>query len=207
MKLHFFILFNIIVSLTIGQTNNNVVFLNDRSTKTSADYFDINDPFFLIFFVNAQKQNNKIKVFKEQIKKSEYYRKIDSYDLDFFIDSIRNAVFKDTGLICLTKRVSIKKTNIYLPVSNYIFWVDNKYWYKVGDNGKNTLEFVNEFLVQNKVKSAAMVSPPPETNFKCIGKTIAHIYLSTNRHYHFNYAIAKMKFKQLKLGKRWVGHN
>ena len=40
-----------------------------------------------------------------------------------------------------------------------------------------------------------------------MGKTIAHIYLHTNRKYKFNYKVAKMKFQQVKIGSKWIGHN
>lgn len=191
----------------MAQGKDNAVSLNDRSIKASKKYFDINDPYFLIFFVNAQSTSRKRKLFKEQITKSKNYRVVPTQDLDYFIDSIRTEIFKDTGQLCSTGEMFINQSKAYVALSNYIFWVNNKYWYRVGDNGKNTIEFANEFLVSEKVKKAAIVSPTPEKNIKCMGKTIAHIYLYTNRKHKFNYSVAKMKFHQVKIGSRWIGHN
>jgi len=189
------------------QSKQNSVLLDDRSVQSSRKYFDVNDPYFLIFFVNAQSTKRKRKLFKEQIKKSKHYRTIAKQELDVFIDSIRTAVFKDTGQLCSTGESYIKQSKAYVALSNYVFWVNNKYWYRVGDDGKNTTEFVNEFLVAQKIKSAAIVAPPPEKNIKCMGKTIAHIYLQTNRKFKFNYKVARMKFHQVKIGSKWIGHN
>ena len=174
--------------------------------KSSMKYFDVNDPFFLIFFVNAQEATNKIKLFKHQVENSKSYRKIPKEDIAYFVDSTQRIIFRDTGQFCSTSQVSINKSNPSLPVSNYIFWVNNKYWYRIGDNGKNTFEFANEFLDAEKIKSICIVAPKQKNN-NCIGKPVAYFYLFTKRGFKFNFQVARMKFKQLKLGSRWIGHN
>jgi hypothetical protein len=92
--------------------------------------------------------------------------------LDVFIDSIRTAVFKDTGQLCSICESYIKQSKAYVALSNYVFWENNKYWYRVGDDGKNTAEFVNEFLVAQKIKSAAIVAPPPEKKLSVWAKQL-----------------------------------
>lgn len=169
-------------------------------------YFDENDPYFLMFFVNAQKTPRKVKLFKQLVEKSKSYRKIAKEDIAYFVDSVQRIIFTDTSQFCSTSQVSINKSNPSLPISNYIFWVNNKYWYRVGDNAKNTLEFANEFLDAEKIKSISVVAPLQKAT-SCIGKPVAYFYLVTKRGFKFNYKVAKMKFKQLKLGSRWVGHN
>jgi hypothetical protein len=65
---------------------------------------------------------------------------------------------------------------------------------------------VNEFLDADKIKSIAIVTPI-QKNTGCIGKPIAYFYLVMNRKFKLNYLVANMKFKQLKLGNKWIGHN
>ena len=207
MRLIFTILLIFESIISFSQGNKNAVSLSDRNIQSPPKYFDINDPYFLVFFVNAQSTNRTQKLFKEQIVKSKNYRAIPVQELDYFIDSIRKQVYKDTGQLCSTGEVFINQSKAYVALSNYIFWVNNKYWYRVGDNAQNTIEFVKEFMVPEKIKSAAIVTPPPEKNIKCMGKTIAHIYLHTNRKYKFNFMVAKMKLRQVKIGSKWIGHN
>jgi hypothetical protein len=206
LKLYLIIFFGLTCFVALSQGGKTSVSLSDRSIKSSMKYFDENDPYFLIFFVNAQETDRKIKLFKHQVEKSKCYRKINKEDISYFIDSVQRIIFRDTGQFCSTTQVSINKSNPSLPISNYIFWVNNKYWYRVGDNGKNTLEFANEFLDAEKIKSISIVAPQQKTN-NCIGKPVAYFYLFTKRGFKFNYQVAKLKFKQLKLGSRWIGHN
>ena len=192
---------------TFSQGKQVSLSLDDRKVHSPKKYFDTNDPNFLISFVNAQSSNKKLKLLDKQIKKSKFYRSISKDEMSFFIDSIRDATYKDTGKFCYTGLSSIKQSNAYIPQSHYIIWVNYMYWYRVGDNGKNTMDFANEFLVSEKIKSLAIVSPPPEKNIQCMDKTIAHIYLVTNKRIKFDYSVARMKFNQIKLGHKWIGHN
>jgi hypothetical protein len=206
LKLYLIIFFGLTCFVALSQGSKTSVSLSDRSMKSSMKYFDENDPYFLIFFVNAQDAASKIKLFKHQIEKSKSYRKISKDEIVNFIDSIQRIIFRDTSQFCSTSQVSINKLNPSLPISNYIFWVNNRYWYRVGDNAKNTLEFANEFLDAEKIKSLSIVAPLQKAT-SCMGKPIAYFYLVTKRGFKFNYKVAKLKFKQLKLGSRWVGHN
>ena len=147
MRLTFTILLIISSIFDLAQSKQTSVSLDDRSVHSAKKYFDVNDPYFLIFFVNAQSSARKRKLFKEQITKSKYYRLIAKQEMDVFVDSIRTAVFKDTGQFCATGETFINHSKAYVALSNYIFWVNNKYWYRVGDDGQNTKEFVKEFLV------------------------------------------------------------
>ncbi len=206
MKLYLIIFCGLTCFAALSQGSKTSISLSDRSTKSSMKYFDENDPYFLMFFVNAQKTPRKVKLFKQLVEKSKSYRKIAKEDIAYFVDSVQRIIFTDTSQFCSTSQVSINKSNPSLPISNYIFWVNNKYWYRVGDNAKNTLEFANEFLDAEKIKSISVVAPLQKAT-SCIGKPVAYFYLVTKRGFKFNYKVAKMKFKQLKLGSRWVGHN
>lgn len=189
-----------------AQSKNQVVQLGDRSTTNSQKYFDVNDPHFLIFFLNEQKFHNKIKLLDSLIKKDPTYETISKNEIFYFVDSIREIILKDTGKVCISGETSIKSKTVFLPLSNYIFWINYKCWYKVGYHSKNTLEFANEFLVAEKIKNIAIVTPKKITP-SCMGKTIAHIYIFTKRRAKINYEIAGLKLKQNKLGSKWIGHN
>ena len=189
-----------------AQSKDQVVQLGDRSTTNSQKYFDVNDPHFLTFFINQQSKGNKIKLLDSLVKKTPSYKSISKTEIDFFIDSIKEIIFKDTGKVCTAGETSIKNTNVFLPLSNYIFWINYKCWYKVGYHSKNTLEFANEFLVAEKIKNIAIVTPKKIIP-NCMGKTIAHIYIFTKRRAKINYEIAGLKLKQNKLGSKWIGHN
>lgn len=206
MRLVFVILSTIISCILKAQGTKQNVALNDRATKSSQQYFDVNDPYFLAFFINAQKGRDKKRLFDSLVKKSPYYYSIPFNEMEFFVDSIRQMIFRDTGKVCVSKEVSVKSKNIMLPQSSYIFWINDKYFYKVGYHPKNTIDFSEEFLVLQKIKSIAVIVPPKTTN-NCIGKTIAHIYIYTKRRADINYNIASLKQRQLKIGRRWIGHN
>ncbi len=206
LRLYFLALFFLLCSNCIAQNKGKNGALNDRATKSSQQYFDVNDPYFLAFFINAQSKGNKRKMFDSLIKKSPYYNSISANEMEFFIDSIRDVIFKDTGKACITGEVSVKTKNVFLPKSNFIFWINNKCFYKVGYHKRNTVEFAEEFLVLQKIKSISIVVPPKTTN-DCIGKTIAHIYIFTKRKARINYDVANLEFKQFKIGNRWIGHN
>ncbi len=207
MKLYSTILFSCIISFSYGQTDNAVFALKDRTTKNPASYFDINDPKFLIPFVNNQKFRNKLKLFKFYITNSKGYSVINSAELNDYIDSVKRLVYRDTGHFCVTGEVSIKKKNHYIPISHYIFWINNRYWYRIGDDGKKTIEFIDEFLLPEKIKSIEVVVPTKINSSSCLDKTLAYFYITLNRRTKNNYKVANLKFRQAKLGNRWIGHN
>jgi hypothetical protein len=206
LKLFFAILFFVCFTILSAQSKRQNVALNDRGVKSSQQYFDVNDPYFLAFFINAQQGGNKKRMFDSLVKKSPYYNAVSTNEMAFFIDSFSAILLKDTGKVCTTNEVSVKAQHIFLPKSNYIFWINNKCFYKVGYHPQNTIDFIDEFLVLEKIKSIAVVVPPKTTD-NCIGKTIAHIYISTKRRAKLNYNVANCKPRQLKIGKKWVGHN
>lgn len=206
MKLLITISFVTLAAAVLAQSSKQNVALNDRAIKSSQQYFDVNDPYFLAFFINAQKGGDKKRMFDSLVKKSSYYNSIAQNEMEFFIDSIKELVFRDTGKVCISTEISVKSKNVVLPQSSYIFWVNDKYFYKVGYHPKNTKEFVDEFLVLQKIKSISVIVPPKNTS-NCIGKTLAHIYIYTKRRSKINYDVASLKHKQLKIGRKWIGHN
>ncbi len=170
-------------------------------------YLDTNDPYFLIFFANSQNKRNKKKIIDEQVKDSRTYKEIEKDEMEDFIDKIKHQIFSDTGKICSNNVPSIKNSNTFNYVGNYIFWVNYNYWYRVGGNGKHTLEFANEFLDLSKLKTISVVTTKQDKKTNCLGRTRKHIYLFSKPRAKFNYKIANLKFDELKLGKRWIGHN
>lgn len=206
MKLLFTILFITFVAIVLAQSSKQNVALNDRAIKSSQQYFDVNDPYFLAFFINAQKGGYKKRLFDSLVKKSPYYNSIAINEMEFFIDSIKELVFRDTGKTCVSTEISVKSKKVFLPKSNYIFWVNDKCFYKVGYHPKNTIEFVDEFLVLQKIRNISVIIPPKTTD-NCIGKTLAHIYIYTKRRSKINYNVASLEHKQLKIGRKWIGHN
>lgn len=207
MNLYLTILFSCFISFSYGQTDKAVFSLQDRNIKNPASYFDLNDPEFLIPFVNNQKSGNKVKLFKHYVRHSKGYTVIDNTEINDYVDSIKKLVYKDTGHFCLTGQISIKKKNHYIPISHYIFWINNRYWYRIGDDAKKTIEFVDEFLLPEKINTIEVVVPEKIKANNCLDGTLAYFYLSLNKRTKNKYKVANLKFRQMKLGNRWIGHN
>jgi hypothetical protein len=168
-------------------------------------YFDGNDPFFLEDFINEQEKGNKQKIFDSLIKKSPSYKLITEDSLAYFLDSFSTILLSDTGMVCQGINTCITNQKGLKPKSIYVVWINKKAFYRVGYHPQKTLELINTFFYLPNIKSIEVVTPTPHT--ACLGKTKAHIYISTKSKHNLNYNIAGYSAKQMKIGRKWIGHN